>query len=60
MTATVDPGRSTKQIPPHPGDAHAQHIRAALDRLKGLPPEHQAAKQRTDDEQAALEAAGRG
>jgi hypothetical protein len=33
---TLDPGRTARQVPPHPGDEHAQRIRAALDRVKAL------------------------
>jgi hypothetical protein len=56
MTAVaLDPGRTAPQAPPHPGDVHAQRIRAALERVKApLEPHHAAARQRTDEEQAAL------
>lgn len=33
-TTTLDPGRTAPTVPPHPGDAHAQRIRAALERVK--------------------------
>ena len=31
---TCDPGAHTPTVTPHPGDWHAQQIRAALERLK--------------------------
>lgn len=31
----IDPGRTTRQVPPHPGDDHAAQIRTALQRLDG-------------------------
>jgi hypothetical protein len=34
VTTTRDLGRTTRQIPPHPGDDAAQRIRAILKRLK--------------------------
>jgi hypothetical protein len=33
--SAVDPGRNTRTVEPHPGDTHAQQIRAALRRLDG-------------------------
>lgn len=32
---SIDPGRTTRQVQPHPGDAAAARIRAALDRCRG-------------------------
>lgn len=31
----IDPGRTTRQVTPHPGDDHARQIRDALQRLDG-------------------------
>jgi hypothetical protein len=38
MTTTLDPGRSTRQVPPHPGDVAAQQIRAAMARVQAHSP----------------------
>lgn len=36
MTTTLDPGRTTPTVEPHPGDKAAQKIRAAMKRVKAL------------------------
>jgi hypothetical protein len=51
--SALDPGQHAPTRPAHAGDAAAQRIRDALQRVKE-PPEHRVARQRTAEESSAL------